>query len=207
MKVFLLTILSLVFTPYFTQKEIEINFEMNNENPELEISQLRYYISSIQLTSNGKTTFTETNSYHLIDHNDSNSTSISLRLPEEIEYNELQFNIGIDSSKNKGGVHGGDLDPTNGMYWTWQSGYINFKLEGSIENKEISYHIGGFMYPNNACRTTRLKISGKGSNYTLVVHPDELLQKVDYEKINHVMSPGVSANLIADQLPSIFTLK
>ncbi|MCB9188310.1 MAG: hypothetical protein H6599_03405 [Flavobacteriales bacterium] len=207
MKVFLLTILSLVFTPYFTQKEIEINFEMNNENPELEISQLRYYISSIQLTSNGKTTFTEATSYHLIDHNDSNSTSISLRLPEEIEYNELQFNIGIDSSKNMGGVHGGDLDPTNGMYWTWQSGYINFKLEGKIENKEISYHIGGFMYPNNTCRTTRLKISGKGSNYTLVVHPDELLQKVDYEKINHVMSPGVSANLIADQLPSIFTLK
>lgn len=24
----------------------------------------------------------------------------------------------------------GDLDPLNGMYWAWNSGYINMKIEG-----------------------------------------------------------------------------
>ena len=40
--------------------------------------------------------------------------------------------LGVDSVLNYNGVHEGALDPINGMYWTWQTGYIHCKLEGKI---------------------------------------------------------------------------
>jgi hypothetical protein len=44
------------------------------------------------------------------------------------------------------------------MFWTWNSGYIYFKMEGysnaSTEpNGKFEYHIGGFRSPNSAIRT------------------------------------------------------
>ena len=42
----------------------------------------------------------------------------------------------------------GDLDPVHGMYWTWQSGYIQFKLEGLLRDsageRKLELHLGGF---------------------------------------------------------------
>ncbi len=41
------------------------------------------------------------------------------------------------------------LDPTKGMFWTWNSGYLSFKIEGyspvSTQPAHIiAYHIGGY---------------------------------------------------------------
>lgn len=208
MKAFIIILSLFSSLGIFSQHEISFKFEARIEtNSKLKINQLKYYISSIVLFNNGQRAFVERDSYHLIDHNDASSTIITLQLSGDVEYDEIQFNIGIDSITNMQGIHGGDLDPTKGMYWTWQSGYINFKLETEIDDKEISYHIGGFMYPNNACRKVELKLSGKSDNYTIMVSPENLIDQVDYKTTNHVMSPGKVAMELADQLPGIFEIK
>ncbi len=97
----------------------------------MRIDALKFYISNIQFFKSGRVVFKENNSFHLIDAAQSYSETLSVADSEDIRFDEVRFSIGIDSATNTAGVLGGDLDPTKGMYWTWQSGYINFKLEGT----------------------------------------------------------------------------
>ena len=51
------------------------------------------------------------------------------------DYNQITFTIGVDSLRSTMDVskRPGVLDPAqghDGMYWTWNSGYIFFKMEG-----------------------------------------------------------------------------
>lgn len=112
------------------------------------ISKLKYYISNINLQTTDKKIIGEQNSYHLVNEEDTVSKSFLFFMPPN-NYNAISFLIGVDSLMNVSGAQTGALDPLNGMFWTWNSGYIMFKLEGnspqsaSINNK-IEYHIGGF---------------------------------------------------------------
>lgn len=208
MKVLFFILLIFTSVGIFSQHDLSFKFELNKENDStLKVNQLKYYVSSIVLLSDGKRSFVERDSYHLVDHEDEETTMIILNLPVDVGYDKIQFNIGVDSATNMTGVHGGDLDPTKGMYWTWQSGYINFKLEAEIDNEEVSYHIGGFMYPNNACRKVQLKLAEKSDTYTIIVSPEILIEQVDYKTTHHVMSPGKTAMDLADLLPSLFEIK
>lgn len=94
----------------------------------------------------------ELNSYHLINEEGTASKSFSFFVMPT-QYNSLSFLIGVDSLKNVSGAQTGGLDPLNGMFWTWNTGYIMFKMEGnspssSVVNNKIEYHIGGFSGAN-----------------------------------------------------------
>jgi hypothetical protein len=70
-------------------------------------------------------------------------------------YRELLFQLGVDSTDQNRGAQTGALDPKKGMFWTWNSGYLSFKIEGSsaISNQPahmIAYHIGGYRSPYSA---------------------------------------------------------
>ena len=72
-------------------------------------------------------------------------------------YNAISVLLGVDSARNVSGVQSGALDPVKGMFWTWNSGYIYTKLEGtspssSQVNGKFEYHIGGFRWPFSAIR-------------------------------------------------------
>jgi hypothetical protein len=57
----------------------------------------------------------------------------------------VRLTFGVDSITNTSGVHCCALDPANGMYWSSQSAYINFKLEGKEKDgTALNLHIGGF---------------------------------------------------------------
>jgi hypothetical protein len=83
-------------------------------------------------------------------------------------YKRQEFVLGVDSLKSTAPLEQriGVLDPGNGegMYWSWNAGYIFFKLEGSglfaDETKKFNYHIGlfgGYSEPTvNNNRTIKL---------------------------------------------------
>jgi len=89
--------------------------------------------------------------YNLIDFSDSASTRIEL--PVKVgNCNGIQFLLGVDSTDQVRGAQSGALDPARGMFWTWNSGYQSFKLEGSSPVStqpahSIAYHIGGYRHP------------------------------------------------------------
>jgi hypothetical protein len=135
----------------------------NSWNETFTVSKLSYYISNIFLQTVDKKTQKEKNSYHLINEEDSASRSFSFSLPAN-QYTSLSFIIGVDSSKNVSGAQTGALDPLNGMFWAWNSGYIMFKMEGnspasSVANNKVEYHIGGFSGVNNVLRVVRLNLN------------------------------------------------
>ena len=62
--------------------------------------------------------------------------------------NKISLLFGIDSALQVGGVGTGALDPLRGMYWTWQTGYVQWKMEGAIRVdglvSPLELHLGGF---------------------------------------------------------------
>jgi hypothetical protein len=98
--------------------------------------------------------------YHLIDFADAASTTVRLRVSEGV-YDEIRFLLGVDSIDQTGGAQGGALDPARGMFWTWNTGYLSLKIEGtSPDSREpfhaFSYHIGGYRFPNRAISDIRI---------------------------------------------------
>ena len=147
--------------------------ESSQSVEKLQITRVRFYISNIQLLKNGKVVATEKDSYHLIDASDKSSLSMAIPVKSKIDYDEIFFLLGIDSLTNFSGVMGGDLDPTKGMYWAWNSGYINFKLEGKsplceTRNNEFSFHLGGYSAPYPSYQIIKLAVK-KSNQLTIKV--------------------------------------
>lgn len=172
------------------------------------IDLLRFYISEISLHHQDELVWQEQESYHLIDV--SNPSSLILLLPYSGEsvFNQLNMQLGIDSATHELGAMSGDLDPTKGMYWSWQSGYINFKLEGrspesSRRNKEFQYHLGGYQSPNHTAREIVLEVE---TTDKIVVKIDlgKFLESVNLADQSMVMSPGKRAAELSDVAVSMF---
>jgi len=186
------------------------------------ISKLKYYISNIKLNS-AKKIFTEPDSYHLIDAADTASLHFSFYAAAN-NYNSISFIVGVDSIKNVSGAQTGALDPANGMFWTWNSGYVFFKLEGSspastIINNRIEYHIGGFAGAGNALQYITLPLpaneilkiqEGKSSNIIIETDINKIWQGANDLKIAATpatMTPGVLSKKIAANYSNMFTIK
>lgn len=121
------------------------------------VTKLRYYITNIELA--GNPILTEEHNYHLVDAAKSTSFSIPVK---EGKYSGIQFLLGVDSVRNFSGAQTGALDPMNDMFWTWNSGYVMFKLEGYADssfatNNKVEHHIGGYRFGNNVATTIRLE--------------------------------------------------
>jgi hypothetical protein len=132
-----------------------------------------------------------------------------LQTPAAIAFDAIQFNVGIDSVTNVAGAMGGDLDPTNGMYWTWQSGYINIKLEGRsnkcvTRNNAFTFHLGGYQFPFNALQNVILPIQQR-EQINVVVDLQKFFTSFDLTTQNQIMSPGKSAIFLSNQFSTIFS--
>jgi hypothetical protein len=137
---------------------------------------------------------------HLIDLSEGSSKlTISPECPGE--FNRIVFNLGIDSLVNVSGAMGGDLDPVRGMYWTWQSGYINFKLE--TDSPAGRYHIGGYRRPYDSLRKVDLSLP-EGVKNIISFDVGRFLSSVPDSVPSDVMSPGTHACLLADRIAAAF---
>ncbi|MFK8101050.1 MAG: MbnP family protein [Saprospiraceae bacterium] len=203
------TELRLDFLPSYAQAPLDLAVE--GETTTVRIEKLKCYLSNFELFKGTQRVFVENNSFHLLDASIPNSLSFSLKIPSDLSFSELRFNIGIDSTTHAGGVFGGDLDPMHGMYWTWQSGYINFKLEGRAaacpaRKNKFQFHLGGYQYPFNTLQEVRLPIKGKKS-IVVAIELDELLSSIDLATDYLIMSPNAAAVKMAQQLPAIFSIQ
>jgi len=110
-------------------------------------SVFKYYVSNIRLVKTDNSVVTIPDTYFLVNAEEESSLTLSMdSLPLGL-YKSIKFMIGVDSARNVSGSQTGALDPVNGMFWTWNSGYIFLKLEGTspaISSSNFTYHIGGF---------------------------------------------------------------
>ena len=200
----------LVFQPGFagTQLQVGESYYKFGKGDSIQFNTLKFYISNIECVEKNKTIWSENNSYHLVDISDNKSLKVSLIIPSKISFDQLNFNIGIDSITNVSGAMGGDLDPTKGMYWTWQNGYINIKLEGksnvcNTRNNEFEFHLGGYQYPNYNMRKIELIVKDN-SNLNVFIDLEKFISSIDLTNHHHIMEPSSGAMIVTNDFSKCF---
>lgn len=106
---------------------------------------LKYYVSNIRFMYQGNVVH-ESSNYELVNAADPSSLSFDMIVPEA-NFDEIRFFLGVDSIKNVSGAQAGELDPSFGMFWDWNTGYIYFKHEGQFvatsgDTLPLVYHYG-----------------------------------------------------------------
>ena len=124
------------------------------------VSMFKYYISNIRFKGRNGNDYVN-DQYFLVNEDDGASKTITLNDVLDNAYTSISFILGVDSAHNCRGVQRGALDPLNGMFWAWNTGYIFLKLEGhspasTSTGNIVEYHIGGYKEPNNCIRTISL---------------------------------------------------
>lgn len=205
------------FEAYFGEEKLELGrFYKITEKDSVAVEVLRFYLADLSLLGANKTLLEDSVKAHLIDWEVPGSCLIDLKKPfAASELKGLGFSLGIDSLTNVSGALGGDLDPTTGMYWTWQSGYINFKLEGvsnlsAARKNQFHLHLGGYAAPHNALRrvtlqTPKTEASTKG-HWVIRMDLKSFIIESDLRKNHSIMSPSATSNQLSENVSKKFVL-
>jgi hypothetical protein len=188
---------------------LQTDFDQLYLNDSVKISKCAIYLTNFKFYNQAQLVFEDTIKAHLVDLLDPNP--IQFNIAANLVYNRVTFNIGVDSNTNVAGILTGDLDPRKGMYWAWQSGYINFKIEGKSKicktrNNVFQYHVGGYSSPYTSIQYFKFPIL-KTDNVTIEIPLDDLLERIDIRTTNEVMSPSAKSTQIANQFSEIIQIK
>ncbi len=180
------------------------------------INKLKYYISNIQL---GEKIFNNPENFQLISEPANTSFSIPVKPGN---YTQICFLLGIDSLYNCSGAQEGVLDPMNDMFWTWNSGYVMFKLEGSSESStadknRIEHHLGGYRYNQNIATPITLLFTdplhlknGEQKELTIILDLDQYWNSKNKILITEkpvCTLPGQLAKTIAANFSYMFSIE
>ena len=190
-----------------SKAQVKLNTWYQSDTSIIKVTKWQCYLGHFTFYyQNGDSTYVPT--YKLISIEDStNRTQIKLENVQLHGIKRVKFQIGVDSVQFYKGVFEGDLDPGNGMFWAWNSGYINFKLEyeDTLLN-EFQYHIGGYASPYNTITWVDLSFSEQQEFTGISFDLDKLLTYLRNNNMPPVMSPGKNAQKIALFLPQCFNL-
>ncbi|MCS7084893.1 MAG: hypothetical protein RMM53_02350 [Bacteroidia bacterium] len=191
----------------------------------VKIAVFNYYVSNITLIKKGGGEEVLPKTYHLIKTNESSSRVLTMSDVPVGEYEGIKFVVGVDARRNTCsandewagdcGAQDGALDPANGMYWSWNSGYIFFKLEGLYARDSVfQYHIGGSRDPHSAVVVAVPDMKGRtfkveaGRTPELHFYADalEIFKSVSLRDMPKIHMPGEKAAQIAGAYKSMFSL-
>lgn len=174
----------------------------------LQLNTLRFYLHGVELSNQGTQVWASGNNHFLVDALKDSSFSVELPLPEHLKYDELSFIVGVDSALQVNGAHSGVLDPMEGMYWTWQSGYIHWKLEADAKirgkREVITWHVGGYRQPFNTLRKVTIPVVSGEARMKIGIDVFSLLADWQSDIDYSIMSPSKQAMHLADQFQNAF---
>ena len=196
---------------------------INASGESYSVSAFKFYTGNFSLVNSNSLQRTSTDLYSLVNMDDPSSQTLEIPLQSGL-YDQLTFIVGVDSMHNVSGAQTGALDPINGMFWTWNSGYIFAKLEGkssfstSLEHSVV-YHIGGFRKGENAIRKVTLDFPGnqilalggeKKTEIIIDVNLDHWFDGTNRISISATpvwMTPGGESIRIADNFSTMFSIE
>ncbi len=225
-------------TPVTTTGNLKLHFEAmvgdsslvfstqtytNQAGNTFNVSLFKYYISNVKVTKMDNSVWIEPNSYHLVDHSDDPSTTITIPNVPFGNYKAIEFMLGVDSVRNVSGAQTDALDPINGMFWSWSSGYIMAKFEGTspqstATGNALKFHVGGFSGVNKTMKIINPSFNGDTAKVSSTVSPEihissnllewfETPTTIDFSTTNTVHMPGSSANTVANNYADMFMVE
>lgn len=202
--------ISICFVPEYDAVPLETGKKYPYKNDSVAIDLLKFYISGIRFYKGTQLVDEMEKKHHLIDIENPASQSISHANDKNVTFDHIVFNVGVDSITNESGALGGDLDPVNGMYWEWRSGYINMKLEGRsplcpARKNQFTFHIGGYQYPYNTLQQLSLAVADS-KKIMVIFDVKHFFQQVNIGELYEVMSPNEKATAMAKKIAGAFTI-
>lgn len=200
--------------PVFGDKPItEDTWFITKNGDSIQFDNIRFYLSNIQFEMDDKTLVKASEKAHLIDVFEPNSLKIDFLKTNFRHVKTLFFDIGIDSLTNVSGALSGDLDPQKGMYWAWQSGYINMKIEGrspQCKNRKnvFQYHIGGYLQPFYSMKSIVIPIKNRLNTEGVVLKIDvsKFFENIQIATQNSIMIPCKEAMQLANYSTQMFSI-
>lgn len=180
------------------------------------VERFRYYVSNFVIRDEKGTNIALPAAYFLVDEEDPGSRSIRITVPAG-KFTQLSFLLGVDSIRNVSGIQTGALDPMKGMFWTWNSGYVMAKLEGTspvveAAGNRFTYHIGGFRTGMNVLKQIHLELPAAEKDIQEIHINADINHwfkgasdlKISETPVCH--SPGALAVRIANNYSSMFSI-
>lgn len=214
-------VVQLQFTNVAGNSPLALNTNITNTYGEsLTITKYKYYISNIALTDERDVRRLLPDTYFLVDEASAASKNFSVEVPLST-YKSISFLLGVDSTRNVSGAQTGALDPLHDMFWTWNTGYIMAKLEGTspasaLPNQKVEYHTGGFKGEHSVLRTVILPFAQaytlqKGGSLQVAIKADILkwfdgVHALSIAAAPTATAPGALASRFADNYARMFTL-
>lgn len=192
------------------EQQVKLNQAVQLNEQSFRLEQARFYLSKFEFYENNQLVSVDSVSAYLVDFEMDSTRKLVFPMIESTQVDEIRFVFGIDSATNTSGAMSGALDPMHGMYWSWQSGYINCKLEGTFLSPKpevFQLHLGGYLPPFSGARKIVLE-TDKRTNTSLNIDLNLLMQEVFRSKSYlHVMSPCIKAVEYAQLLVKSIELK
>ena len=123
-------------------------------------------------------------------------------IPAPQNVNRVCFRFGLDSATQVSGRTDGALDPANGMYWAWNTGYIQCRLEGfSPDSKgkkgKFEYHLGGYTQPFPTDTKVCLDLDENALQQEIFLDLKGFMDAIDLKKNGSVLTPGREAQRLS----------
>lgn len=206
----------------------------NGSGEDVTLTTFNYFISNVSLTKDDGTEVKFPDQYFLIRQADAKTLNATLKDVPAGNYKTLSFTVGVDSARSVADVtkRTGVLDVgsygDDGMYWSWNSGYIFMKMEGTSPvvparasgQRLFQLHVGGYggfsaPAPNNLRRVI-LPVGSERVKVRKDIAPDVHLfvdalkvfdgpNKISLATTNMVHNPAVAGPL-ADNYKAMFVV-
>jgi hypothetical protein len=155
--------------------QLYTNYHINGTDS-IHLDQFKFYVGN------------QRGDFQLVDASDTTTYSLP--------FTDKKLLIGMDSLANTSGKLDGAFDPLLGMYWAWNTGYIQLKMTGSYYSGGITrpfdYHIGGYRVPFSTSRSFNIPTA----NQFVTAHLDSLFRSLPIQSTPHIMLPGLAAQQI-----------
>ena len=192
--------------PTWNKKALELqHIYITQNNDSISFSTLKMYFSDFSFKDkiSGRITSIDTLIFYDLSDSSTNSFFNDLNLSN---YECVAFKLGLDSSKNVSGELENAYDPLLGMYWAWNTGYINLKIMGEssavpTNSHEFEFHLGGYRSPFATAQTIQVDLNDQYIYFDL----EKLFsESINLTKNHHIMLPCKDAFLISQGLSACF---
>ncbi len=192
--------------PTWNKKPLELqHVYLNQNNDSISFSSLKIYFSDFRFKDkiSGRITSIDTLIFYDLSDSSTNSFFNDLNLSN---YESVAFTLGLDSSKNVSGELENAYDPLLGMYWAWNTGYINLKIMGEssavpTNSHEFEFHLGGYRSPFATAQNIQIDLNDQYIYFDL----EKLFsESINLTKNHHIMMPCKDAFLISQGLSACF---
>ena len=192
--------------PTWNKKHLELqHVYLTQNNDSISFSTLKIYFSDFRFKDkiSGRITSIDTLIFYDLADSSTHSFFNDLNLSN---YESVAFTLGLDSSKNVSGELENAYDPLLGMYWAWNTGYINLKIMGEssavpTNSHEFEFHLGGYRSPFATAQNIQIDLNDQYIYFDL----EKLFsESINLTKNHHIMLPCKDAFLISQGISACF---